>query len=1201
MSDYTNQQLRSMEVLLIEKLKRVALWGDIELSKHNYEELSRLLSVFIQENPAWSVTLCEKFPVCVTTFAVFLIRYEFNYNFWSLLAEKLSVLNTIQFESTVGSCILNTFTRFGFDYSEASGGRKYLDPIIYEAGLPPESNLGDLFYVLKYDSHSVFDPIGVIEDLIESRSYAIRKPMLRFLKHFREDRAIDFVIEANDAIRCLDYNMSGESKYTDSYRAWKSCEQNKTGAAARRKQEFQTRPYLMFEDGKKGLCMVLPRTVLNDEWMDEVFWSITTDATVNITKQMLVSGMEGIRTIHQIVVPVPPAHSYDVRLIAQDGVSDSILSDYSINGIPSDGAVFFNSVGRMINPVYLPSPFCVMVAADSVATSGEGVHVMRQCYPTDANGFSCFTVEQTGSNAVFRFDVDGKRRELRARPQVRLLLTGPTLFDLPVKDGIFTAPPTLTVIADDGVCLDDLSVRINNDGNMIQLTDFLAEHTAEVPLPSGSIRECGSYSVRLYENDHFLKQIEFSLVPRIRSDLPTEITWQDGLIRKGKQVFHFQKTSGWALEFEDCSVSHTETEYVVSCPAALSAISGSLQNTNRDNGFSCRFTVPLRPVSAEILTPGEEKPESLTDKPAKLDVAAIAENEHPLWLRLQAYGVFGNKSYSISLRTQNGIEQTVPIPVLRGGGANLNLSVFSDTLRVCSLPAVLELTCADEPGTLPLIGLRKTARFSVNPVYQPGKTAFLITSANDGKHDFILKRFGAEDAFRFYAEDARLGNGGRKLGYPGRTPLPDGFYLLDADMEDNCFLDDTDTEFSLSKDTPVVDVRNIAEDNEKNGFAHWFDLFLKDVLHVLPLIRPEQRQTLKSVAAFRAVSRADHHDPLTRRETEGLVILTAVFLNEKVMWKKEWIRCYLRLVSKNYLSGTDRTQIIRTILRTNCSTDILDACTVLFDLFLFAPPEDAQTLADQLDGKAEGLALLMRLRNNEPMQKTILRGKFRDLIGKEALRRMLHVPDTDDPAEIAAEQKKFFRGDPTTRTGVYLDSDIAGEMKPIQAMIVTDTKNPHLDMSKKPDTGTYFWQIRYVDQYLNWFKKNYDHSANLNEKTKMEMLQAQQECVPAIVSCMNEIKKKYRAAADYDAVLKKRYAEPPAQNLTRPIASRFFYILGAASLLWELQEEDPTLQNAITSIETFLCAAFGIAPRMTERDLMLAAVYTYLIRKEERL
>ena len=101
MLDFAEQKLKTTESVLQKKIGGVDLWGDIELKRDDYDSLIKLIADYVKCQPTRIGFLCERYPVCVTTIAVFLIRYEFNYNFWTLLAERFTVENTPVFESTL--------------------------------------------------------------------------------------------------------------------------------------------------------------------------------------------------------------------------------------------------------------------------------------------------------------------------------------------------------------------------------------------------------------------------------------------------------------------------------------------------------------------------------------------------------------------------------------------------------------------------------------------------------------------------------------------------------------------------------------------------------------------------------------------------------------------------------------------------------------------------------------------------------------------------------------------------------------------------------------------------------------------------------------------------------------------------------------------------------------------------------------------
>ncbi len=1194
-------KLHSIETLLRKKINGHELWGDIDLKKEEYDALGEALAGFLQDDPSDIGSLCQRFPVCLTTFAVFLIRYEFNYNFWTLFLKKLGLPNTPANEVIFGTCILKAFEENGFDLSEAAGGRKYLDPIIYEAGLPPESNLGDLFYVLKYDTHSRFDPIGVIEDLLASRSYAIRRPMFRFLQSFRDDRAIDYVIEAHDAIRCVDHNAAGDAKYADRYRVWKETEQQRDKVSARKRQEFQMRPYLTFDDGRLGLCMVLPHTVLTEEWVDEVSWEIETDNGFRTKRRMTVFGSEGRRYVEQIMVPVAPAEEYTIRLLDEDGFGDKLADPYTVAGIPAKGVLMFNAAGRLIRPAYLPAPHFNLVCSDSVSISGTDIDTAFQSYPTGMNGYIFLTVRPTGRDAEFCCRSSEKPLILRGRPQAELCLSGATLFDMPQEACVFTELPIITVALDRGFFADDLFIRINNDARRIPVSEYLTEDSASIPMSKKDIPSYGDHCVRLYHGDRFLKQLEFSYVPKISMTGAGAISWQDALDRKQKKTVRFRKVDGWTMEFENCIVNQNETEYIVACPADIGLLRGVLLHADQIDDFGCRFTIPLRP--AEIITVDRNGMiiDSATEKTVKLEPDTFFES--PCWLCLEAFGDFAKKGYSLSLCTQNGTEQSRTVPFLRNGCVNIDLTGFSDTLRNCSLPAVFELWCEGEDKPLPLITVRKKAKFSGLPVYQPSQgNRFLVVAGADGRRDLILTKFSDGSVFRFSGASARFNQDRSKLGYPCSSPLPDGLYMLDVDTaEGSLFADEADEGFNLSSDTPMLLVRQHRIPPRPEDLSSWLVLFWWEIIHRLKKTAQQNVSSLTSIKQFSHFVRPHQNEDLSVNDLEILISLVYYASIEKVRWQQQVVLDHLRRFSRIALSGADRTQLIRLLLDRHCSQEIFSLCVQTFHLYLFSLPGDAYLLGEQLDAVSPELSLLMKMHGDGSIRTAILPSKYRELIGAEALRKMLIVQGTDDPSAVAREQRRFLREETGAQVTVRLSGEISGDMQPIQNMIVYNTKTPYLDMSKKPDIGIYFWQIRYVDQYLNWFKQNHDRELNLKQNTADAMRFAQETFIPDIVAAWNELKKKNGFIADYGAAIKKRYHDSPAMNLTSLIPARFFCVLGIASLLVQLPPEIRIPEEKRRSAEQFLCVALDIAPKMTKRDHMMAAVYLFLVRKEEKL
>ena len=63
-------------------------------------------------------------------------------------------------QTQIGKMILKIFDLCELDYSVTKeSNRKYVDSILYEVGIPPESNFGDLFYDLRVKRYSSKDTL----------------------------------------------------------------------------------------------------------------------------------------------------------------------------------------------------------------------------------------------------------------------------------------------------------------------------------------------------------------------------------------------------------------------------------------------------------------------------------------------------------------------------------------------------------------------------------------------------------------------------------------------------------------------------------------------------------------------------------------------------------------------------------------------------------------------------------------------------------------------------------------------------------------------------------------------------------------------------------------------------------------------------------------------------------------------------------
>lgn len=1198
------KSLTNIEKSIIAEIKGKELWGDIALSENEYEILKARIRTLLENKAVDIRYICDHYPCSLTTFLIFLVRYEYNVNFWGLIGQELNIPINNSAETEMGQCARNMFRKYGFDFSDVKDERRVnLEPILYEAGRPPESSLDDLFYVLKYDTYSVFDPQLIIEDLVAMRSYRIRMPMLRFFKRFRGDRAVEFVLEVHDAMLAVDQNMSGESQYIGNYSEWKEKEKTKEAASHRKKQEYQAKPYLVFENGKRGLCLVLPRTIMKDEWLDDVEWVIIADNKEQICKRMSVFGDEGKRYVESITVPICPARNYRITLYDLDGVKDDVIVDWSIDGIRDDSIVFFNSNGRMITPNYLPFPYGIMIYSESVKIlKYTNTTLNYQYYPTDRKGYSIVSIEPTGRDAAVSYFINGSSVTLNTRPQIDMSFHGKTLFSLPQdgKSHLFTDIPELIIAVDEGTITNGFEVRIAKLD--VDISNAFSEGKASLNLKKYKQKvfsQFGTYSIRLYQYDHFLKQIEFSYVPKIKTDYSPILNWPKQLLRKEKKIYRFQRIDNWELEFPDCVVTSDETNYKVECPTNVGTVTCILKSTAEDEGFACSIKLPVNPFAIDILdSQGMIQGES-TDKLVRLGLSELNKSQY--WVGIECFGEYKDYPYKLKLRTVNGIEQEESISLSQTGCVNFNLMSFLDTLNSCPLPARIELWCGDdEDKTIAIIVVTDTLEMAERPAYT--SKGYIVLSIKDDKKDLTVRRFGPDPFEMVLPYSSSVLDKSRKIRiYRCARPLEEGLYVIEGERQkyDFVFEDDFGVELTSGKNTMYVSTR--PKGARIITFSDWLDLLIREV------VKAGSNKDIQTGISYSMLSRVKDLEKATFNKYDyERIIALAFFINAKCAdAKKNSIKKCMQEISRRILDGQSRLELIRLLARLNCSQEIFDICVQEYSLLLFKRgSEDSKFLAEQLESKSTELALLFHMGINDSVWNTIRRDKYRDIIGKEAIRCMLDVPNEEDPAVIAIEQKKFLREYSPCRVRIKLTKEISGDFEPLMAMLDITWKSVTFNISKKPDYGIYFDRIRYVDQYVNWYTANHDKNGSM-VSWKVDMMKAavKSEC-SNILKSIDELERKAslgKMLKRYNAALRSRFQGDLMANMNSNNYARYFYLQGLAAFLVMLPSEYRKYGWAVRSGEQFMLDAMIIAPRMAKRDLIMASTFIYLVGKEEKI
>lgn len=196
----SDESLKNMDTAVKENMKDLKFWGDLNLSRVSLDILKNRIIILLERGMVFK-SLFEQYPYAMVSYVVFLTRYKYKGDFWGMISEEIGIDKPNAPDQTqIGKMILKIFDLCELDYSVTKeSNRKYVDSILYEVGIPPESNFGDLFYIFKYGLMSNVDPQFLIDE-ITSKEYGVHKPLLHFFADAPEERAINFVLDVQ--VKC---------------------------------------------------------------------------------------------------------------------------------------------------------------------------------------------------------------------------------------------------------------------------------------------------------------------------------------------------------------------------------------------------------------------------------------------------------------------------------------------------------------------------------------------------------------------------------------------------------------------------------------------------------------------------------------------------------------------------------------------------------------------------------------------------------------------------------------------------------------------------------------------------------------------------------------------------------------------------------------------------------------------------------------
>lgn len=1201
---YDNMSIGVLELRITERLQGLEYWGDLNLSRHEYESLNRRLKDAIQNGTARSdLSVLRQYPVCTVTVAVFLMRYEYDDNFWGAFADALDLTLYPQSQGAVGELFLETIRAHQFQVAPQEDKRRYISTLQLQLAAPPDSSLPDLFYTLQNDGNDFFDPHLLLEALTSWRAYLIRKPLQVFLERFRDTRALDLIIRIREVMQTIDSGALPDSPLAEQYLAWRGEEKN--ARSGQQTGEKDWRPHLIYEADGRGLCVVLPGVPLEKQWIEEVRWKITSNTNKSWQCINQVFAARGIHYTAEGSVAVQPAENYTVELFHAEAEGER-LGTREVFGIERGKVLLFDLNGMpLFRSNWLPEQGLILISGPEAQWQTSASIQKEKLYAPMLGEYTAWMLTPMAGYGTLTCVRSGTASAaiLQTRSHVQMHYEGATLFMLPIspyQPPLFTDFPAVRILTETEQERESLtlvfagqkhSLPLKTDETVV-LKDFISENP-----------QYGRYSLRIYQGHQLIRFSEFYYVPAIESDYSPDNPWEYMELRS-KRFLHFFPPENVSLEFSNATGTETAEGLSIAFSPECTKLEGTLRFQKEDVNVCIGLELPVLPCRWSILdaiSPDEILPSS---------VSVHDFIQKSFLLRTQLYGNCVKDSYTVDLCSANGTEQQVPVLFNSRNTASLALAAFSDTVANIPLPAVLLLRNAKHPNQpVLLLSVTETPEFLIRPTVSKKRNA-LFFSASQNLPDILgLTMYGnATGTIYLDCSTAELitRKEQSRLRISCLQSLPDGIYIATASSQ-------RESNFLLMGNVPLAVAKNV--------FA----------VPSCAKVRPEEVQTPKAyiqqavydilryssskTADFAASCSMQVVPSATWREIAlddiDLLELTALAefaQNHQVSHRMQRQICLLmQRISETILTSHARWQLLCLLVQLHCRQDIFDLCRTQYSLVLFecvGNQASCLEIARELNAYSRELSLLV-LEQQQLTIREVLQPNLK-LLGQEALFSMLGVPGDVEFSKAQEMRKAFLEQRPGNGVQITLCKELSGDMNVVSETIQID--GGHVQLNYQADQvvdALFFDQNRYVDLYANW-AKNTEYLAGTEafSRQKELIVRAVKDGQKTLIDGLRSLRfgEANWIVEPYARALYARQVEGCMQVLpTVDSYPRFFYLMGISALLFCLRGLPIVSEVLVKSSELFLARAAQVAPRILQRDMVMASTYVYLKKKERSL
>ena len=1191
------KSLFEIEINIQEQLESCSYWGELPITMGEYEYLCTALREKHREenNKKFLERLFKLYPACMVTTMVFFIVFEYTDEFWASWGKKLGLTLSQNYNSRIGNEMLHILKRLKKDKYEEDG-YKFITPIICQAGVP-DNQLDDIFYAIALSSR--FDAHEILAEFKGWRAAYIKKPLERFIR-LHEENALNLIVLVHDVM--LDGNIESKENYEGriygQYLEWKENNLSRQGKF-RGKDAYQESPQLILDDDK-GLCIVLPEYILNDEYCNMINWVIYDKDNVIFDLECQVFNDGNSKHSIKKLVPVSAKEKYNVCIFDSDNLGQNkLLKEWEIKGLSDQQYLLFGNNGKRRTDEMFTYEGGTLIVCDNI----DDIN-FKNVFETEIvmpNNEGIKTYSFIPGKSVATIEINNEQKTcLRLKKSICADLCKGTYLFADKESGlsapIYTSEPSIQIEIEDGVIDQSISMVLRNHSTGFKKTVDIGniegllkeeEFVSFKVLSAFNVgeKEYGRYSIKFYERGLYKKELEFAYIPDIIFDEELLSLWPNDKGTFLTSGFRYKKPKEIQLLFNSKVNKVTEmynNEYwqLVKSNEPVEFIDGEIiietdegsDDLDSDNVIKIPFRKRIRNLQWMLWRENDADME-LSYGEGKID---IRELESANWMvSISMKKLEEREKCFITLESSTGeILQEAVIRPSEKGKWHISMGAFKATIDEKKPPLTIRFRYESNMQTVTfrlleiyesviLEGLEVKKLPLKNAEGEKIRTQSLIWAPVPNDYDMtnlVIKSLMDFDSDDIPIQNIRTGKlNGKAVNYMAfDKALPYGLYKLAYGEED--FFDFGYDEF----EPPVLTYENTFIVDAKNMEFNGLDETVESLLDAVTAAYKSEKILERYV---NCATKKKFKGELTINQLRRLMILAMYGLTEPNGDCEKYILEILRVIG-SCLTADNKSSLLDIIISAEIKENEKKKLIEFFNLYYVVINETTQEKIDNIMSIDTflGTRSVMKCERNKWVLNNIITSLGSDII-KEMMRKF-----PDGTIKVEATCEMF--GDTDYFYNMFDWKDIF-EYKNYQ--------KPKLDTSKKPENELIFWGDGFINLMITWYFNGQGKYPEMEREIVASTKEIERMSASIIKNSEEDIK-------DY-------FIKTKIRNINN---NGGFYPLIASSvkagMIFALYDFGKIELSDVdlNSLMVFINGMNKVFPELIKRDILMAELFLYL-------